>query len=312
MKNGNGLQLFFIMLGRIIKMSVVSFWRNRWLSLATTLIIILTLIIISVFSFMALIVNKTATSLREKVDLVVYLKDSDSEEQIRALREIIESRPEVESITYVSKKDALLRWQARYNNDEDLKNAVTEDDNPLPRSLEVKTTEAEQISTVAEFLQNEDYSPLISQLSYEKNKTLIDRLVSITSFIKKVGSGLSILFIIISIFVVYNAVKITIFARSQELEIMRLVGATDSYVRLPFVFEGVIYGLLAAVVSSLILIISYNFLNLPLSNYLNNIGYDVGAFIKTSVFQVVGLQFLIALLLGIFCSFWATREHLSK
>jgi len=312
MKNGNGLQLFFIMLGRIIKMSVVSFWRNRWLSLATTLIIILTLIIISVFSFMALIVNKTATSLREKVDLVVYLKDSDSEEQIRALREIIESRPEVESITYVSKKDALLRWQARYNNDEDLKNAVTEDDNPLPRSLEVKTTEAEQISTVAEFLQNEDYSPLISQLSYEKNKTLIDRLVSITSFIKKVGSGLSILFIIISIFVVYNAVKITIFARSQELEIMRLVGATDSYVRLPFVFEGVIYGLLAAVASSLILIISYNFLNLPLSNYLNNIGYDVGAFIKTSVFQVVGLQFLIALLLGIFCSFWATREHLSE
>jgi len=312
MKSGNGLQLFFIMLGRIIKMSVVSFWRNRWLSLATTLIIILTLIIISVFSFMALIVNKTATSLREKVDLVVYLKDSDSEEQIRALKEIIESRPEVESITYVSKKDALLRWQARYNNDEDLKNAVTEDDNPLPRSLEVKTTEAEQISTVAEFLQNEDYSPLISQLSYEKNKTLIDRLVSITSFIKKVGSGLSILFIIISIFVVYNAVKITIFARSQELEIMRLVGATDSYVRLPFVFEGVIYGLLAAVASSLILIISYNFLNLPLSNYLNNIGYDVGAFIKTSVFQVVGLQFLIALLLGIFCSFWATREHLSE
>jgi cell division transport system permease protein len=312
MKSGNDIQLFFIMLGRIIKMSVVSFWRNRWLSLATTLIIILTLIIISLFSFMALIVNKTATSLRERVDLVAYLKDSNSEEQIKALREIIESHPEVEGITYVSKKDALERWQSRYSSDENLKNAVTEDDNPLPRSLEIKTTEVEQISVVAEFLQNEDYSPLISQLSYEKNKTLIDRLVSITSFLKKVGSGLSLLFIIISIFVVYNAIKITIFARSQELEIMRLVGATDSYVRLPFVFEGVMYGLLAAVVSSLVLIIAYIFLNLPLSNYLNNIGYDVDAFVRTSVFQVVGLQFLIALLLGIFCSFWATREHLNK
>lgn len=312
MKNGSKLQIFFIMIGRIIKMSGVSFWRNRWLSLATTLIIVLTLIIISVFSFMALIVNKTATSLREKVDLVVYLKDSDSEEQIDALVEIIESRSEVKSIVFISKQDAFLRWQERYSNDETLRNAITENDNPLPRSIEVKTKEAEQISAVAGFLQDDDYAPLISQLSYEKNKTLIDRLVSITSLIKKIGSGLSILFIIISVFVVYNAIKITIFARSEELEIMRLVGATDSYVRMPFVFEGVIYGLIAAVVTALVLLVTYRFLNIPLSNYLNNIGYDVSVFVRTSVFQVIGLQFLIALLLGIFCSFWATREHLER
>lgn len=312
MRNTNSLQLFFIMLGRIIKMSVVSFWRNRWLSLATTLIIILTLIIISVFTFMALIVNKTATSLREKVDLVVYLKDSDSDEQIKALGEIIESRSEVVSVKYISKDEALRRWQERYSTDETLKNAVSETDNPLPRSIEIKTKEAEQISKVADFLQNEDYAPLISQLSYEKNKTLIDRLVSITSFIKKLGSGLSLLFMIISIFVVYNAIKITIFARSQELEIMRLVGATDSYVRLPFVFEGIMYGLLASIVTALILLLTYRFLNAPLSTYLNNIGYDVSAFIRLSVYQVIGLQFLVSILLGIFCSFWATRQHLNR
>ena len=312
MKSEDGITNFIITAGRIIRLAVISFWRNRWLSLATTLIIILTLLIISVFTFLSLIINKTASSMREKVDLEVYLKDSDSEDQVSALQELISSRPEVTSIKYITKDDALERWRTKYANDQSLQNIINEADNPLPRSLQVKTKNPEDIAGVADFLQNEDYAPLINKLSYQQNKDMIDRLVKITSFVKKVGSGLSVLFLIISVLVVYNAIKLTIIARSDELEIMRLVGATDAYVRMPFVLEGVIYGLLAAIISSIGLIVSFKFLSPVVARYLSDIGYDVSAFMQASLYQVVGIQFLVALLLGIFCSFWATRQHLEK
>ena len=312
MKSDSGFTNFMITAGRIIKMSVVSFWRNRWLSLATTLIIILTLLIISVFTFLTLIINKTATSMRDKIDLEVYLKDSDSEDQITALSELIISRPEVVSIKYITKDDALSRWRARYAIDENLQEIINENDNPLPRSLQVKTKNPEDIGKIAEFLQNEDYAPLINKLSYQQNKDTIDRLLKITSFVKKFGSGLSILFLIISILVVYNAIKLTIIARADELEIMRLVGATDAFVRMPFVLEGVIFGVIGAIVSSLTIIIFYNFLNPVVLRYLSDIGFDVGIFMNSALLQVIGIQVLVGLLLGIFCSFWATRQHLTK
>jgi len=311
MKSTEGFANFIITSERIIKMAAISFWRNRWLSLATTLIIILTLLIISVFTFLALLVNKTTVSMREKVDLVVYLRDSDSEDQISALSDLISSRPEVKSISYISKEEALSRWRTRYATDQNLQDIINENDNPLPRSLEVKTKNPEEIGQVADFLQSEDYAPLITRLSYQQNKDMIDRLVKITSFVKKIGSGLSVLFLIISILVVYNAIKLTIIARSDELAIMRLVGATDAYVRMPFVLEGVMYGIVAAVISSVTIVISYRILTPVFVNYLD-IGYDVGAFMRTSLWEVVIIQLLIALLLGIFCSFWATRQHLKK
>ncbi len=312
MKSDSEFTNFLITSGRIIKMAVISFWRNRWLSLATTLIIILTLLIISVFTFLALIVNRTATSMREKVDLVVYLKENDSEDQISALSDLIGSRPEVKKIIFISKEEALNRWRARYAGDQNLQNIVNENDNPLPRSLEVKTKNPEDIEKVADFLQSEDYAPLINKLSYQQNKDMIDRLVRITSFVKKIGVGLSILFMIISILVVYNAIKLTIIARSDELEIMRLVGATDAYVRLPFVLEGVIFGVTAAIIGMIVIFVAYHFLTPVFIRYLVDIGYDVGVFMRSSLYQVVSVQFLVALLLGIFCSFWATRQHLRK
>ena len=312
MKSDSEFTNFLITSGRIIKMAVISFWRNRWLSLATTLIIILTLLIISVFTFLALIVNRTATSMREKVDLVVYLKENDSEDQISALSDLISSRPEVKKIIFISKEEALNRWRARYAGDQNLQNIVNENDNPLPRSLEVKTKNPEDIEKVADFLQSEDYAPLINKLSYQQNKDMIDRLVRITSFVKKIGVGLSILFMIISILVVYNAIKLTIIARSDELEIMRLVGATDAYVRLPFVLEGVIFGVTAAIIGMIVIFVAYHFLTPGFIRYLVDIGYDVGVFMRSSLYQVVSVQFLVALLLGIFCSFWATRQHLRK
>ena len=197
MENTDGFNNFFIGVGRVVKSAMISFWRNRLLSLATTVIIVLALLIISIFSLTVIVVNKASSVIREKVDLTVYLKDADSDDQISALKDIIKSRPEVKSVDFVSKDEALARWQDRNTGNSDIQNVISEIDNPLPRSFDVKTETPEQIGTVADFLNSQDYASLIEQINYSQTKNIIDRLIKITYFVRVVGWSLTLLFLLI-------------------------------------------------------------------------------------------------------------------
>ena len=308
MENTEGFANFIITSGRIIKMAAISFWRNRWLSLATTIIIVLALLIISIFSLTVTVVNKASSVVREKVDLSIYLKDSDSDDQISALEEIISSRPEVVSVYFVSKDEALVRWQARNADNSDLQNVISEIDNPLPRSFDVKTRTPEQIESVANFLNSEDYAPLIEQINYAQTKNIIDRLIKITYFVRVVGWSLTLLFLLISILIVYNSIRIAIYSRSDEIEIMRLVGASDFYVRGPFVIEGLAYGLAGAIVASVIFIFIANLAIGPTEQYLGVA--DLSISISANIKWIILLMFAVGFLMGAVCSFFAVRRYL--
>jgi len=308
MKSDNGFYNVMIMAGRIIKMATISFWRNRLLSLATTVIIVLALLIISIFSLTVIVVNKASSVVREKVDLTVYLKDSDSNDQISALEDIIKSRPEVTSVNFVSKDRALVRWQDRNSNDSDIADVISEIDNPLPRSFDVKTRTPEQIEAVADFLNSEDYAPLIEQINYQQTKNIIDRLIKITYFVRLVGWSLTIFFLLISILIVYNSVRITIYSRSEEIEIMRLVGASDFYVRGPFVVEGTAYGLAGAIIASIIFVFIANIAIAPTQQYLGVA--DLSISISSNIKWIIFLMFAVGLLMGAVCSFFAVRRYL--
>jgi len=308
MKSNNDFYNLMIIAGRIIKMATISFWRNRLLSLATTVIIVLALLIISIFSLTVIVVNKASSVVREKVDLTVYLKDSDSNDQISALEDIIKSRPEVTSVNFVSKDRALVRWQDRNSNDSDIADVISEIDNPLPRSFDVKTRTPEQIEAVADFLNSEDYAPLIEQINYQQTKNIIDRLIKITYFVRLVGWSLTIFFLLISILIVYNSVRITIYSRSEEIEIMRLVGASDFYVRGPFVVESTAYGLAGAIIASIIFVFIANIAIAPTQQYLGVA--DLSISISSNIKWIIFLMFAVGLLMGAVCSFFAVRRYL--
>lgn len=301
--------MFLLTLYRITKMSLVSFWRNRWLSLAATLIMILTLITISFFASLMLITNKTTESLRDKVDMSVYFGDETSKDQIVAIQNILMARGDVKSIDYVSKEKALELWQGRNKDNDKLRDIISETDNPLPRSLEIKTQNIEDLEKVYNFLNQKDYKPLIKEISYKKNKDLIDRLVKITNFVKIGGWGMSMIFIIISILVIYNTIRLTIFARSGEIEIMKLVGASDLYVRGPFVLEGIGYGIAGAIISSLIFYFTYN-LSVPKIEQYLGLSNMSSNYLGINLTLIILLQFFVGLVLGFFCSLLAVKKHL--
>ncbi|MCX6810154.1 MAG: permease-like cell division protein FtsX [Candidatus Berkelbacteria bacterium] len=303
-----GLSNFMIMVGRIFKMSILSFWRNRLLSLATTVIIVLALFIISVFSLTIIVANKAASALRDKVDLTVYLKDADTLDQVDTLEEIVKSRPEVKSLKFLSKDDALAVWQQSHADNSDIANVISATDNPLPRSFEIQTVSPEQIETVANFLDNQDYASLIQEISYKRTKDIVDRLVRITGFISTLGLTLSLIFMLVSVLIVYNTLRLTIYSRSDEIEIMKLVGASDSYVRAPFMIEGMAFGFIGAIISSIIFYTVYHFSLPPAENYLGIA--DLSSSLSKSLWLIIASQFVIGLVMGALCSLVAMRQYL--
>jgi len=303
------MKQFFTTIKRITKTASISLWRNRWLSLAATLIMVLTLFTVSFFVCLLIMVNSTTTMLRSKVDISVYFNDSVSNDQIFKIENTLLARSDVKSVDYISKEKALEVWKKQNSDNTQLRDIISSDYNPLPRSLDIKTEQPEDLDAVNDFLSDKDYKPLIKEISYRKNKDLVDRLIKITNFIKYVGWTLSILFVAISVLIIYNTIRLTIYARSDEIDIMKLVGAGDWYVQGPFIVEGIGYGVVAAIISSLILYLTAKFSLPAAGNYLGvaNVSAVVA---NISYWAIILSQLVVGIALGTGCSVWAVRKHL--
>lgn len=253
--------------------------------------------------------NKVTKSLESRIDIVAYLRDEAADDQVTTLKKMLSNRSDVLDVEYVSKDEALKRWQERYRDNDKIRNAITADNNPLPRSLEIKTKKTSDLEEVARVLEDRSYSFVVRELSYSKNRDTINRLIRITSFVKIAGWTLSGIFILISILVIYNTIRLTIFARSNEIEIMRLVGASDWYVRGPFIAEGIAYGIAATVIASLLLIVTFNLAIPQVKQYLGD--FDLGGgYLGINIWMVVLVQFIVGVMLGFLCSFTAIKRYL--
>jgi cell division transport system permease protein len=290
-------------------MSLKSFWRNSWLSLTGTLVMTITLAIISFFFILSVTVNQTATMLKDKINIVVYFKDEVTNDQLTEVQKLLQSRPDVQSVVYVSKEEARTRFTEMKHLGDDLSAIFTPDENPLPRSLEIKPKQAEDTEQLFNYLKDPSFTPLFKKISYEENKVVIDRLLKITSFFKTAGLTMSVIFILISFLIIFNTIKLTIFSRRDEIEIMRLVGATDVFVKFPFVVEGMIYGVLATVAASLLVYFSYIFVVPALTSYLGDIDVGLAGFIGGNLPLIILGQLVVGVTLGAFCSWLATRRY---
>jgi cell division transport system permease protein len=255
------------------------------------------------------VIDRTSTSLKDKVDISVYFNETTSKDQIFSIQNNLLSRSDIKTVDYISKEKALEKWRKMSTGDDKISGAISETFNPLPRSLEIKTDSPEDLENVNQFLSAADYKPLIRDISYRKNKDLVDRLVKITQFVKYTGWVLSSIFVLIAILIIYNTIRLTIYARSDEIEIMKLVGASDWHVQGPFIVEGISYGILASIISSVIMFMAFRLL-LPVTEQYLGVGgvNSVSAGLNFGI--VIGVQLFVGLILGIGCSLFAVRRHL--
>lgn len=302
---------------RIIKLGYTNFWRNRWLTLGATLLMTLTLTMISVSLLISLIIRDTATDVRSKIGLTIYFKDDTvPDAAITGLGKRIEKLSDVKAVDYVDKKKALEIF-GRLPLNEDIKKPVGDTFNPLPRSLEVKITNLDQIGALQTDIGKADSSRIICSecVSLAQNKDVVDSLIRGTKAMQQAGWFLSIFFGVIAIFNVFNIIRLTIASRSDEIEIMRFVGASNSFIRGPFIVEGILYGLLGTILTSTFLPVSVRLLVLTdagkgISTAFSFLGTDIYSYLLNNFVLLVAVQLVIGLGLGVIVSAISIRKYL--
>lgn len=294
---------------RVVKLGFTNFSRNGWLSFGTSLVIGITLFVISSFVIFNILINYTSKSLENKIDISVYFYDKATDEQVLIIKSQLSKRGDVAQVKFISKADALELWDSRQM-DERIKNLVTADNNPLPRSLEIKATDPDHLDTIASFLTKDEYKDLVRKVDYQENKDIIQKLGSVIAFSRKLGIALSIVFILISILVILNTIRLTIVTRKDELEIMRLVGANNNFIKIPFFVESVLYGIFASILALVIIIVGFNILTPYITRYLGDLSIDFSSFLKNNILIIILLQLVISILLSIICSWISIRKYL--
>ncbi len=233
---------------RVVRFGIQNYLRNGWLSLAATLILAMTLFIVSVFALQVYVIRATTQSIQDKLDMAVYISDSPSEDDVSHFISDIKAYPEVKEVIYLDKSQVINEWN-KLHVDQKIKSQVNEANNPLPRTIKLKAHNPEDLDKVADRITQSPFNPNIRNMSYRNNRPVIQQLLAQSKRTTRNGIVVSTIFIILAIVFVYNTIRIIIRFRQDEISIMKLVGATDSFVRGPFIVEGALYGVVAGLMA---------------------------------------------------------------
>ncbi len=288
--------------------------RNIWLALAAIAMMTITLTIL----LFAVVANATFShsiaDFTSRIDVSVYLKDTVTEDQRSQLINQLKQVDNVKSIEYISKEQALNIYRQQNANNKELLAAISETENPLPASLKVKPDDPNRLQAIKDFLDKKEITNLQSDpTSYSgERKAAIDKITKATDFFRKAGIIGIIVFVVISVLIIFNTIRMTIFNRRDELIIMRLLGAGPWYIKGPFIIETMLYGIVAAVisiaVSGALFAIASSTLEAS-SLGLLDISYSSHYFAK-HLWLVVVAQIGAGIIIGAASSIVATRRYL--
>ena len=259
------------------------FWRNAAMSLAATATMTLMLLLLAGFWIIQAGFLASLSYVEDKVGVVADLEENASSVEVRELQGRLEAMVEVKSVEYISKEEALARYreEREAQGQSDLTTYLT--NNPLPASLEVKLRKPDDYRTVATFLQVED---VVAKVQNIEDTT--DRLVSLTNFLRTFGVLLLAVIGSIVLFIVINTIRLAVLGRAEEIEVMRLVGASDAFIRWPFVFEGALVGLLGAALTMGILFAAAEPLAGFMTGFFQILPISVGSISRDVTLLVVG------------------------
>lgn len=235
-----------------IKEVYTSFKRNIWMTLASIFTVVLSLFILGFFSIVILNLNKMADTLESQVQISVYLKDDLSQEEIDEIKETLSKIEGLQDIKFTTREEAMKNFKERLGDQQFLLDAL-DDTNPLPNSFSLTVTSPQQVKTIADTA-----AALDSVESASYSQDIINHLFNLTHLIRLIGVALIILLTGAAIFIISNTIRLTVFARRKEIAIMKYVGATDWFIRWPFLLEGICLGFIGGGLATIFLYIVYN------------------------------------------------------
>lgn len=308
------LQRTAIMGQRIFKTGILNFIRNAWLGMAAIAVMVITLTIILFSVIGNATFSNTINAITDRIDISVYLKDEVTVRQREQLINQVKNLENVKSVSFVSKQQALEAYRVQNADNTELLQAITQTDNPLPASLQIKPRDPNKIESIRSFLEQKEVKALQSdETSYSGDrKAAIDKITNATNFFQKAGIIGVVTFAVISMLIIFNTIQMAIFNRRDELTIMRLLGASTNFIRGPFIVECMLYGVVSAIAS--IAIIHFIFGVAATAFEASTLGVlDIGyanQYFSDRYWLFLGMQLAIGICIGMVSSLIATRRYL--
>jgi cell division transport system permease protein len=296
-------------LRRIIRSGWSAFWRNIALSLATIFIMVTVLSLVTFLFFLRPVSDILIADVEKKVDVSVYFKEDVSEDDIVQVESEVSKIAQVSEVEYVSKDEAFDIFVERHKDDPILIESLTEVGyNPFLASLNIKAKEASQYEEITKFLETGQFKDLIDNVDYYQRKPVIDKVYAMTSGANRIGILFSLIFGLIAVLIAFNTIRIAIHNSSEEISIMRLVGASDWFVRGPFLVQGIIVGLISAFISLFITFGASWVLDARISGLIPDVS-TLHIFVS-NILNIFLIQLAAGIGLGFVSSLIAVRKYL--
>lgn len=299
----------FLSFIRIIKFSFQDIFRNIWLSLVTLIILLLALFTVNMLLVIRVVGQTAVEAIKDKIDINLFLKTEAQEDQIAGLKTRVEALREVKQVTYVSKAEALEVFREKHADNPEILDSLRElGTNPLSPSLIIKPINLDVFDDLINNLNgfNDD---IIESRNFANYKLMLDKINTITKKVNDAGLVLSGIFVLITILVIYNSVRVAIYTHKMEIAIMRLVGASNWFIQMPYLISSFIYTFVGVLI---IMAIFYPFLTL-LQPYLEAffVGYNVNLvdYFYGNFIYIFGAQFLVAASINGFASLIAVKKY---
>lgn len=279
----------------------ISLRRNFGMTVAAIMTVVLTLYLCGIFGILVVNIDRNATIMESAVEIKVFIKDGINQDQMDTLSAQVKSIPGVASVKYVSRAEGLELMSSKFGSSEEILAAI--DTNPLPNSYTVKAESPEQVLSIVDAVNKLD-----NILAVRYGQGSVEKMFVFMNWIRSLGTGLMVLLGFSAVILISMNIRLSVEARKEEIQVMKYVGASNSFIIWPFILEGMLLGVLGGGVACILALMSYNaMLNLLLSS-LNFLTFTPFGSIAL---PLVGAMLLIGLLLGAVGSAIAVRKHVN-
>lgn len=298
---------------RILSAGLTGFVRNRTVSLSSIFILTITLCLVASLFLFNSVFNYSVDQIKSRVDISIYFKPDAEETDITTVKNTIQKLAEVEQVIYTSREEVLNEFKDKHQNDQVTLDALNElGSNPFGATLSVKAKDTDLYDEIINKINKQNLlgsaSSSVDSINYSDIKTSIDRLTNIVSWLSNIGFILTVIFIVMSVMIVYNTVRLAIFTFRDEISVMKLVGASNFYIRGPFIVESAIYGLIASVITVILAYPATLWISEKTTVFFE--GFNIFTYYKDNLFTLFFILFLCGVAVACTSSALAVRKYL--
>lgn len=301
----------FLSLARVSKLASQQFHRNLWLSIVTITLLVLSLLSVNLIVSLGAIGQSAKMAVQDKIDVSVYFKPTVSDDQVQSVKSELQALPEVKEVEYIAKESSLERFKERHEDDPVILESLQElGENPFGATLAIKAKDAEQYPRIIAFLEDPKYQDLIEEKNFDDHELVIKKINALMRNIRSFGLAVAGIFGAIAILVVVNTVRVAVYTHRGEIGVMRFVGASNWFIRGPFLLEAVLFSFVATIIAAAITYLGLHFAQPYINSLFNGSSPSLISYYNQYFAMIFGAQFLAILILTMISSFFAVRRYL--